>query len=146
MAKWKAIRFISDYPIYDVEEATKAMKTAGAFDAPGVGSWKIEQIGDYISYLFFPGMSTKLALTKQEYMWMKIGQKATKMWEKKLPGHKFKYVLDADAKLPEGKFARFRKHAREAMMLKEFFKKVDKKKLDDLKRQTKELADEAKRV
>lgn len=123
--KYTSIRYLSDFKVDEIEEATKAMEKAGAFDVPGVGSWRIEPLGEHISYLFFPGMATKLALTKQEYMWMQIGRKTKDKWEEKLPGHTFKFALDT-TKPPENGFkARFRKHKRDAMMIKEFFSKRD---------------------
>ena len=143
---YTAIRYISDYHIDDIEEATKAMETAGAFDVPGIGSWRIEAIGDKISYLFFPGESSKLGLSKQTALWMQLGKTVKDTWQKKLPGHKFTFVLDADAKPPKGMWSRFRKHKKYAMMLKEFYANMSEEKIEELKKKAKNLVDKATKL
>ena len=141
--KYNCIRYFSDFSVDDVETATKAMEIAGAFDVPGVGSWKIEPINNKVCYLFFPGTATKTALMKQEYMWMQIGRKTTKIWNEKFPDKNFSYIMDT-AKEPNGIVARFRKHKRMQYMLKEFYK--DKEKVKEALGKAKELAEQAAKI
>ncbi len=138
--KFNSIRFFTDLPDSEYEEATKMMERAKAFDAPGVGSWKIDTVGGNISYLFFPGMTTKLALSKDVSLWVQIGHKATRMWKKKIPEHEFNFALD-QVEAPKGFLARFRKKKRLAYMLADF--KANKKKLAEA---AKKLAADAQKV
>ena len=144
--KFNSIRFFTDLPDSEYEEAVRIKKRAEATNVLGAGSWKIESFGGNISYLFFPGTATnKLApmKTKTVERWTHIGHKATKMWKKKIPEHEFSFALD-QAEAPKGFIARLRRKKQEAYMLASF--KASKEKLAEAAKKAKKLAADAQKV
>ena len=89
---YKHIRYETDFEDKDI--AKDAMKKAKAYDAMGIGKWRIESIDDKINYLFIPGKALAPLLNRHDYMWMKMARDTTEAFEKELPGHKFKYFLE----------------------------------------------------
>jgi len=91
---YKQIRYVTDFT--EEKLAKDAMKTAEAYDAPGIGKWRIEKVDGRIHYIFIPALPLCIILDRDKsgFYWAKLGRDTAEMFKEKLPGHEVFYMLE----------------------------------------------------